>query len=155
MVVSFAYLTTEVLPIMLRIVLASVTTALLAPSSALGWSWPVGGQVLVPFSFDRAHPYAAGQHRGIDIGAATGTAVVAPVSGTVAFAGTVPRGGKTVTLETPGGYSVTLVHLGSIAVRRGDAVTEGDVAGAVGPSGEPELPVPYVYLGVRETTDPQ
>ena len=98
---------------------------LIVPAPALGWSWPVHGSVLTVFSFDRQHPYAAGQHRGIDIGAPSGAGVEAPVSGSVAFAGTVPVGGKTLTIATADGYSVTLVHLGSYAVRRGDAVSEG------------------------------
>ena len=29
------------------------------------WTWPVQGPVLAPFSFDAAHPYAGGEHRGI------------------------------------------------------------------------------------------
>ena len=37
---------------------------------------PVDGPVLRTFSFDRAQPYAGGQHRGIDVGAAPGSAVV-------------------------------------------------------------------------------
>lgn len=141
----------------MRLLLPAVAAVamLIVPAPALSWSWPVHGSVLTLFSFERQHPYAAGQHRGIDIGAPTGTEVEAPVSGSVAFAGTVPVGGKTLTIATPDGYSVTLVHLGSYAVRRGDAVSEGEVVGAVGPSGQYELTVPYVYLGVRRTDDPQ
>src|SRR5439155_24904987 len=37
----------------------------------------------------------------------------------------------------------------------GASVREGDVVGTVDPSGVPDLPVPYVHLGVRETADPQ
>ena len=33
-----------------------------------------------------------------------------PASGAVSFAGTVPRGGKTVTIKTPNGYSVIEVN---------------------------------------------
>ena len=78
------------------------------------------GPVLQPFAYDEAHPYAAGQHRGIDIGAAgAGETVVAPAAGTVSFAGTVPTSGKSVTIETADGYSVTLTHLGSIRVANG------------------------------------
>ena len=40
---------------------------------AQAWTWPVNGPVLRPFSFDRAHPYAAGQHRGVDLAAPAGT----------------------------------------------------------------------------------
>jgi len=115
----------------------------------------VQGPVLTPFSYDEAHPYAAGQHRGIDIGAdAAGTPVVAPAAGTVSFAGTVPTNGKSVTIETADGHSVTLTHLGSIAVGKGATVAEQDLVGTVGPSGTPEVDGPYVHLGIRVTSDP-
>jgi hypothetical protein len=121
---------------------------------AQAWSWPVQGPVLQPFSYDPARPYAAGQHRGIDIGAAaTGGPVVAPASGTVSFAGSVPTSGKCVTIETADGYSVTLTHLGSIAVAKGATVAERAVIGTVGPTGTPEETVPYVHLGIRSTSD--
>src|SRR4051812_44161707 len=141
---------------MRSLVPVALVAALLAPAPALGWSWPVSGSVLTGFAFDRAHPYAAGQHRGIDIGATEGAAVSAPVSGTVSFAGLVPTSGKTVSIETAEGYSVTLVHLGSYSVRRGQQVAEHDVVGTVGPGGaDAELPEPYVHLGVRVASDPQ
>jgi len=102
----------------------------------------VQGPVLEPFVYDEAHPYAAGQHRGVDLGAdAAGETVVAPAAGTVSFAGTVPTSGKSVTIETADGYSVTLTHLGSIAVVKGAAVAEQDAIGTVGPSGTPEVDV--------------
>jgi hypothetical protein len=121
---------------------------------AQAWSWPVQGSVLQTFRYDEANPYAAGQHRGIDIGAgAAGGPVVAPASGTISFAGTVPTSGKCVTIETPDGYSVTLTHLGSIAVSKGASVAEGSVVGTVGPSGTPDFSVPYVHLGIRLSAD--
>ena len=113
------------------------------------------GPVVRPYSYDESNPYASGQHRGIDIGAnAVGETVVAPAAGTVSFAGTVPTNGKTVTIETEDGYSVTLTHLGSIAVAEGATVAEQDTVGAVGPSGTPEVDGPYVHLGIRVTRDP-
>jgi hypothetical protein len=122
---------------------------------AQAWSWPVQGPVLQPFVYDEAHPYAAGQHRGIDIGAdAAGETVVAPAAGTVSFAGSVPTSGKSVTIQTADGYSVTLTHLGSIVVSKGGTVAEGDSVGTIGPSGTPEFDQPYVHLGIRVTTDP-
>ncbi len=122
-------------------------------SPALAWTWPVDGPVLRPFVLGD-DPYAAGQHRGIDVGTPAGEPVHAPEGGTVSFAGTVPSGGRTVTVRTEDGYSVTLVHLGSIAVATGAAVSEGDALGTVGPSGDPEHAIPYVHLGVRLTADP-
>jgi Peptidase family M23 len=122
---------------------------------AQAWSWPVQGPVLQPFVFDESHPYASGQHRGIDIGAdAAGETVAAPAAGTVSFAGSVPTSGKSVTIETSDGYSVTLTHLGSIVVAKGAAVAEGEAVGTVGPSGTPEEDGPYLHLGIRLAADP-
>src|ERR687887_2949645 len=111
----------------MRVRLAAALAALVVlavPQAASAWTWPVDGPVLRPFVFG-SDPYAAGQHRGIDIGASTGTPVRAAAGGVVTFAGTVPSGGKTVTIQTPTGYAVTLVHLGSIGVLRGTMVEEG------------------------------
>ena len=54
-----------------------------AHSSPPTWVWPVDGVVLAPFAFDPAHPYAGGQHRGIDTGGPTAGSVRAPVAGSV------------------------------------------------------------------------
>ena len=125
----------------------------LPAASAKAWTWPVDGPVLRPFVFDSAHPYAGGQHRGIDIAGDPGTSVRAPADGIVSFAGTVPTGGKTVSIETPTGYTATLLHLGSIDVRRGASVVErATIVGAVGAS-DGEQPV--VYFGVRVTSQQQ
>src|SRR5262249_52880415 len=141
---------------MLRRIAVIAFCALVLPvSAAQAWTWPVDGLVLRPFSFDRAHPYTAGQHRGVDLSAPTGANVVAPAEGVVSFAGTVPTGGKTVSIDTPSGYTATLVHLGSIGVRRGVHVAEDAVVGTVGPSGVVDLSQPYVYFGLRLTSDEQ
>ena len=120
---------------------------------ALAWTWPVDGLVLRPFKLGD-DPYAGGQHRGVDIGAPVGASVRAPAGGTISFAGTVPKSGRSVTIQTPEGYSVTLVQLGTIGVTRGAGVADGAVVGTIGPSGEPETAAPHVHLGVRLTSDP-
>jgi len=134
--------------------LAPLFLLVLAPLAG-AWTWPVHGPVLQAFSFDPAHPYAAGQHRGIDVGADAGSSVRAPASGVVSFAGTVPTSGKVVTIDTPGGLAVTLTHLGSIAVAKGATVAEGAVVGTVGPSGTPDFDAPYVHMGVRDASNPE
>lgn len=114
---------------------------------ALAWAWPVDGPVLRPFVLGD-DPYAGGQHRGIDIGAPAGTPVHAPAAGSISFAGTVPTGGKTITILTADGYAVTLQHLGSYSVSRGAEVAEGGPVASVGEGAEP-----FVYLGVRRADD--
>ena len=129
--------------------------ALTVATPARAWTWPAGGAVLQPFSFDPSSPYAAGQHRGVDIGGSAGEQVLAPASGTVTFAGTVPGNGKSITIGTADGWAVTLTQLGSIAVTKGATVAEGDGVGTIGPSGEPEVSGPYVQLGIRHADDDQ
>ena len=120
---------------------------------ALAWTWPADGPVLRAFEFGD-DPYAAGQHRGVDVGGERGSPVLSPVGGVVSFAGTVPGGGRTVTVRTSDGYSVTLVHLGSIEVEPESVVSEGASVGTIGPSGAAEHTQPYVHLGLRVTSDP-
>ena len=92
------------------------------------WTWPAPGDVLAPFVFG-GDPYAGGQHRGIDVEGEKDGVVLAPASGDVAFAGSVGANGKIVTIETDGGYSVTLVQLGSFSVGKGDARARGSAGG--------------------------
>ena len=138
----------------IRVLLPVLLAIPVGASPAHAWTWPVDGPVLQAFALGD-DPYARGQHRGIDVGAPAASPVRAPTSGDVSFAGTVPHGGRTVTIRTPNGYAVTLVHLGTIATRKGASVTEGAVVGTIGPSGEAEHDVPYVHLGVRIAADPE
>src|SRR4051812_32169353 len=136
-----------------RTLLVAALLFLLVAPAARAWTWPSNGPVLAAFQLG-SNPYAGGQHRGIDIGGAAGSPVVAPRGGTVAFAGAVATSGLSLTIATADGYSVTLVHLGSIAVRRNAQVAEGDPVGTIGPTGVAAHPEPYVFMGVRTTSDP-
>jgi hypothetical protein len=132
---------------MRRLLAVLVLAGLVQAPAAAGWSWPVDGPVARPFVLGD-DPYAAGQHRGIDIGAAPGTSVRAATDGSVSFVGTVPAGGKAVTVRTAGGLSVTYLELGATGVERGADVAEGDPIGTIGSAG-------HVHLGVRVTADAQ
>src|SRR3954462_1627090 len=122
----------------ITLICALAATLLLLPSGALaagGWTWPVRGPVLTPYR-NGGDPYAAGQHRGIDIGAPVGSRVVAAAGGTVTFAGVVGSSGLTVSERTADGrFQLSYLHLSSIAVHRGDVLTGGAAVGAVGVSG--------------------
>jgi len=135
-------------------VAALLGSVVLVPSAA-AWTWPLRGAVLETFSFDPTHPYASGQHRGIAIRGDAGAPVVAPASGVVTFAGTVPSNGLSVTIQTDDGLAATLTHLGAVSVARGATVREGDAVGTVGPSGTAEFDVPYVHLGIRASSNPE
>ena len=136
-----------------NIILCTLVAALALAPGASAWAWPVDGPVLRPFVAE-GDPYSGGQHRGIDIGAPTGADVLSAATGVASFVGRLPHQGLCLTVRTADGYSVTLVHLGSIGVTTGTPVSEGDVVGTIGPSGDVEGTEPYVYLGIRLTADP-
>ena len=105
-------------------------------------------------SFARASdPYAAGQHRGVDIGARRG-ASWAPASGVVSFAGT---GSRQAAAPSPPPRRRLRRHAAPSRLdhrRPGSTVEEGEPVGVVGWSGEPEHDAASVHLGVRVASDP-
>jgi hypothetical protein len=105
---------------MRRTLLVLAVAVLVLPARAPAWTWPTDGAVLRPFVLG-SDPYAAGQHRGVDLAGEPGSPVRAAAGGTVTFAGTVPGGGKTLSIRSDD-YSVTLQHLGTIGVDRGAGV---------------------------------
>ncbi len=133
-----------------RVFLFTILAALLAGCAASasaavarGWLRPVDGPVLRAFAVgpDR---FAAGQHRGADLGAAAGARVRAACGGRVSFAGRVPGGGRTVSVRC-GALVATYQHLGAVAVRRGQRLLPGAPLGTVGRA----RPSPHVHLGAR------
>lgn len=120
-----------------------------APAATAGsWLRPVPGWV------DRAflvtpERYAAGQHRGVDLAAPAGTPVRAACTGPVRFAGRVPGGGLTVSVRCRR-LAATYQHLGTIAVRRGGAVTRGARIGVSGRSGLRPGRIAHLHLGARD-----
>jgi len=117
--------------------LAAALLALLAP---------VPGDVARPYSFGAA-PFAAGQHRGVDLSASPGARVRAACSGRVTHAGPTPSG-LAVTIRC-GDHAVTQLPLARIAVRRGKHVPAGTLLGTVGTgSGHAGL-----HLGVRRADE--
>jgi murein DD-endopeptidase MepM/ murein hydrolase activator NlpD len=121
---------------------------LAAPAQAGSWRRPVDGALLRAFDVG-ANPYAAGQHRGVDLAAPLGAAVRSVCSGRVSFTGRLPGGGLTVSTRC-GALIATYQHLATTAVSRGQTVVAGARLGTVGRSGRPRAPAPHVHLGVRE-----
>jgi hypothetical protein len=129
-----------------------IALSLTAPMSAVAradhdWQSPVKGPVVRAFGLS-ADRFAAGQHRGVDLGAQVGTTVRATCPGRVTFAGTVPGGGRTVSVRC-GRLIATYQQLGSIRVSRGDLVAPHADIGAVGPSSDTRTRRPHVHLSAR------
>jgi murein DD-endopeptidase MepM/ murein hydrolase activator NlpD len=97
-----------------------------------------------------ADPYAAGQHRGIDVAAPVAAPVVAAAPGTVRFAGRVGSSGLTVSVRTADGrYETSYLHLSATSVQAGEQVEPGERIGAAGTSGRPSSATPHLHFGVR------
>ncbi len=129
----------------------ALLTALLAPVSpaVAAWTWPLRGEVITGYR-NGDDPYAAGQHRGIDIAGAVGAPVLAAVAGEVRFAGVAGSSGLTVSVRTDDGFDTSYLHLGAAQVRAGERVFAGQRLGVVGMSGVRSAEAPHLHFGVRE-----
>jgi hypothetical protein len=110
-------------------VLALLLLAVFAPPAAGSWRPPVDGTLTRPFAVG-TNPFAAGQHRGIDLRATPGTPVRAPCGGRVVVAGRVGTNGGVVTLRC-GPWRVTHLPLATITVHAGTPVARGANLGTV------------------------
>lgn len=105
--------------------------------------WPVAGTVTSRFG-----PRGNRQHRGIDIGAARGTKVMAAAKGTVLFSAKHGSYGNLVILQHDDGLVTVYAHHQRNLVRRGDKVKAGAVIAKVGSTGRSTGP--HLHFEVRE-----
>lgn len=100
-----------------------------------GWLWPVGGYNWVSQGYH-------GGHTAIDIAAAEGTPIYASRAGTVIFAGYgngsngFNRYGNAVLIRHDNGYYTLYAHAHYLNVSAGQTVSQGQVIGGVGNTGE-------------------
>ena len=131
-------------------IVIAIASLVVVPAAA-GWTWPADGPVLRPFSVTE-DAYAAGQHRGIDVGAAAGSQVRADGRNRLVRRGASRRRPRR---RDPDRRRLRLVlQLGAVAVARGGSVVEGDVVGSVGESEDAVTRAPHVHLGVRLAAEP-
>ncbi|MFY9265119.1 MAG: M23 family metallopeptidase, partial [Solirubrobacterales bacterium] len=134
------------------VLLLTVCWLLAGPGEAIAagtWPWPVAGDVITPYK-NTADPYAAGQHRGVDIAAVIGTPVRSTTAGHVRYAGKLPDGGLCVTIESADGrYLVSYLHLATTLAGRGERVTAGQIIGSAGTTGKRSATQPHLHLSTR------
>jgi hypothetical protein len=130
--------------------------ALSAPQAAFGnqaLSPPVSGAILTRYGVRYETSAGSSTHRGLDLGAPEGAAVVAAADGIVTFAGLVPAdgGGRStaVTITTPSGLLVTVSPLLAPSVGKGEHVVAGDELGTLAGAGDASTAQPHVHLSVR------
>jgi murein DD-endopeptidase MepM/ murein hydrolase activator NlpD len=93
-------------------------------------AWPVQGTITSKFG-----PRWGSYHRGVDIGAASGTPIIAADSGMVVFAGWNGGYGNLVKIAHGSNMQTWYAHLSKFAVSTGQEVKKGDVIGYVGSTG--------------------
>jgi murein DD-endopeptidase MepM/ murein hydrolase activator NlpD len=115
--------------------------------------WPVIGPITSGYGW-RIHPIfdTPEFHTGVDIAASTGTAVDAPASGTVIFAGSLPANGTLVILDHGHGITTTYSHLSSYDVYIGEHVRRGQVIAIVGSTGWSTGP--HLFFEIRKNGRP-
>ena len=89
------------------------------------------------------------KHRGIDIFAPRGRAVVSATRGIVVTVGTNRLGGRIVRVLGPGGQWHYYAHLDRFAdVRAGDVIAAGTILGYVGTTGNARGTPPHLHYGI-------
>lgn len=117
------------------------------------WTWPApaSGYITSPFGW-RIHPvYGTWKyHSGIDIGASSGTNVVAAAPGTVILAQEYGGYGQCIVIDHGGGVTSLYGHMtrGSIRVSVGQKVSAGQVIALVGSTGISSGP--HLHFEVRQ-----
>ena len=95
---------------------------------------PVAGTISSPYGF-RVGPFLGAElHDGVDIAAAMGSPVAAPLPGIVTFAGWNGGYGNQVTLDH-GGFTTFYAHMSAIMASVGQLIQAGQVLGLVGSTG--------------------
>lgn len=100
------------------------------------WPCPASGRITSGFG-DRSSPVegASGNHQGIDIGAGSGSSIVAAASGTVVISTYSYSAGNYIMLSHGGGVYTVYMHCSRLLVAEGQQVSQGQTIAEVGSTG--------------------
>lgn len=112
------------------------------------WPTPSSSYITSPFGY-RIHPiYGYNKfHTGIDIGASSGSSILAANSGTVILSGWNGGYGKCVVVDHGGGITTLYAHCSSLLVGYGQSVSRGQTIARVGTTGASTGP--HLHFEVR------
>ncbi|MDO4260560.1 MAG: peptidoglycan DD-metalloendopeptidase family protein [Eubacteriales bacterium] len=116
-------------------------------SSGFLWPCPSSHRITSYFG-NRTAPTAGAStyHKGIDIGASTGSSIVAAASGRVTTSAYSSSAGNYVVISHGNGISTVYMHASARYVSEGDVVTQGQSIAAVGSTGYSTGP--HLHFGV-------
>lgn len=118
---------------------------------------PVSGRISSRFSSSRLHPILDifRRHRGVDVSAPSGTPIIAPANGKVAFVGWRLGYGLTIEVAHSGGILTRYAHCRTSLVREGQVVSAGQMIARVGSTGLTTGPhVHFEVLNRGQSVDP-
>jgi len=117
--------------------------------SARPHAWPTEGGWISSHFGPRINPFSGNpsQHYGVDIANRYGAPILAASRGVVTFAGKMPDFGYVVDVEHGHGYKTRYGHMGSLAVKVGDVVSDNDLLGRIGSTGHSTGP--HLHYEVR------
>ncbi len=113
------------------------------------WPCPSSHNVTSPFG-DRNSPTAgaSSNHKGIDIGASSGSPILAAASGTVTVSTYSKSAGNYVTIDHGNGFHTVYMHASARYVKVGQKVSAGQQIAAVGSTGYSTGP--HLHFGVMK-----
>ena len=114
----------------------------------LVWPCPSSSRITSQFG-GRESPVAgaSSNHQGLDIGAATGSDIIAAASGEVTISTYSYSAGNYIMINHGGGIYTVYMHASKLLVSVGDQVKQGDVIAKVGSTGYSTGP--HLHFGIR------
>ena len=116
---------------------------------ASGFLWPCPSSRRITSDFGMREiptPGATANHNGIDIGAPTGSAILASASGRVTTSKYSYSAGNYIVISHGNGVSTVYMHCSALYVSEGEMVSQGHTIGAVGSTGFSTGP--HLHFGV-------
>lgn len=118
--------------------------------SAITFQWPIpaSSRITSPFGNRKAPlPGMSDFHKGVDVGAKTGTKIYAAAAGTVVISQYNYSAGNYIMISHGDGIYTVYMHCSKLLVEVGDKVEQGDNIGLVGSTGYSTAP--HLHFGVR------
>ena len=117
------------------------------------FDWPVWEARMTRGYLPRGTKRRKRPHKGIDLAAPRGTAVMSAHDGNVIYTGKGFKGyGKMVMVESPEGWATLYGHLDKIIVPEGAQILQGEVIGALGNTGRSSGP--HLHFEIRKLDGP-